>query len=222
MTYLAQASIPYYTGNARDVVTNTFHVDWGGGSAPIEADYANLTNAIAGFYEYIFNDTEARLDMAPWMVPALFRVVVYDLDDIPPRAAVSDTITPLTVDQATSSGLPPEVAIVLSYRAAYTAPGVPRARQRGRIYIGGLASGINPGSSSSFPVVTTGTRAFIGVAAEELIDNLALNDWTWVVYSRAGGGDTYPIVAGWVDGEPDTQRRRGRVNEDVRTPWPAA
>lgn len=220
MTYLVQAELPYYTGLARDVVANTFHFDYVGGGSAGETELIQLTNRVAGFYETVFaGSANDAISMAPWCDPTQFRVRIYDLDDTPPRVPVRDTTTPLTVVQTSTGATAPEIAYVLSYRADYTG-GVNRARQRGRLYLGGISSGIEAGTPSSFPSVNSQSRTCMADAALEMFDSPFSDNWAWVVYSRTGNV-SYPIVAGWVDGELDTQRRRGRVNEGLRTPWVA-
>lgn len=119
--------------------------------------------------------------------------------------------------------LPAEVAVVASFHADLTGlvevvPGAPagpagdtrpRARKRGRVFIGPLIQGTTE---------TAGTTArpnatFLGhlnAAMEDLRDKAALlaAGIAWIVYSdTAVAGDA--VVGGWVDDAYDTQRRRG-------------
>lgn len=220
MAWLLQVSFPYFTGLARDVVTNTFHFDWVGGSPPGDVQFETAAAAVAGFYEDVFDVAPAgALQMAPWVDPSQTRFVMYDLADPEPRVPVLDEVDAVTITQGETSVFPMEASMVLSYRAAY-APGVARARQRGRIYLGGLMSTeVSSGDATSFPQWSEDACEYVGSCAATFIGSLATTDWRWVVFSRAGGGATYEIVAGWVDAEIDTQRRRGNVLQGTRYPW---
>lgn len=220
MTYLMQVALPYYTGDASDVVVNTWHFDWGGGVAPVGSDYTALVTDLLDFYDTVLggNDSTNGLYLAPWINPSNVRFTLYDLDDTPPRVPVSDIYTGLGATPSTNSAMPLEASCVVSYRANY-ASGIPRARQRGRIYLGGFTSqGLEQGTTSSFPRFSANQISAIGSAAANFRTAALADDWVWVVYSRAGN-TSYPIVAGWVDAEIDTQRRRGNVLTGTRDPW---
>lgn len=220
MTYLCQVAIPYFSGDADDVIVNTFHVDWAGGGAITTGDYVNLRDRLITFYETAYNGEPSGpgLHFAPWVNIANVRFTVYDLDDPTPRVPVYDVYDAFDLSQPVNSSMPLEVACVVSYRANYQS-GVARARQRGRIYLGGFsANGMLVGTASNFPAFSSDMTNQIGIAAGNLLTNLISDDWVWVVYSRTGDA-SYPIVAGWVDTEFDTQRRRGNVNAGARDPW---
>ena len=217
MAYRFDVQIPYFTGLARDVVTNTFHLDHPL-TVPGPAELAAAADELVTFYESTFAGVPGGLEMAPWMRPADTRITAYDLDTTPPRVPVYDEVRALDVEQSSSTALPLEAAMVVSYRADYVG-GIPRARQRGRIYLGGLSgSSIESGLTSSFPQFSPASRLAASSSAAALVGNMELAGWVWVVYSRAGDREA-PIVAGWVDAEIDTQRRRGNVMHGTRTPW---
>lgn len=216
MTYQAQATIPYFSGLPEDVVTNVWHFDWLGGSAPTSTNYGNLQNLIAAFYELVFPES-GSITMAAWMVPANFRVKIYDLDDTPPRAPVWDGNTPLNVEQAESGTTPTEVSACLSYHGAIVS-GTNPARRRGRFYIGGLGATVAAGSPTSFPMLSSGLSDNLMAAAEHVLDSQGVIDWQWVVWSPTNQA-SIPVVGGWVDNSFDTQRRRG-VQATVRYTWP--
>lgn len=219
MTYLAQIAIPYYTGNADDVIVNTFHFEWGGGSPPVGSDYLALQTDIRNFYQAAYTGIAGTgLAFVPWVNLLNVRTTIYDLDDTPPRVPVYDNYAAITSTPTANSSMPLEAAMVVSYRANY-ASGIPRARQRGRIYLGGFsANGMTAGTSSVFPQFSANQLATVGSAAANFRTAALADDWIWVVYSRAGN-QSYPIVAGWVDAEIDTQRRRGNVLTGTRDPW---
>lgn len=219
MTYLMQVALPYFTGNADDVVVNTFHFDWGGGSPPAGGDFNNLvSNVLAAYQNWYEGEADGVLTLAPWINQTNVRFTVYDLDDAPPRVPVADQYDDLGVVAGTNSSTPMEASMCVSYRANYSS-GIPRARQRGRIYLGGFtANGMTPGTTSSFPQFSALQISNVGLIAEALRVAALADDWIWVVYSRAGAA-SYPIVGGWVDAEIDTQRRRGNVLTGTRDPW---
>lgn len=217
MTYLAQATIPWFTGLPTDVVTNTFHFDWGGTLPPDTPDFALITNVLANFYETIFPGS-GQITMASYADPAGFRVRIYNLDDAPPRVPLSDINTPLVVEHATQTLTVPETAICLSYHAALISGTNPR-RRRGRIYIGALGAWGETGTDASFPAPHAQLIANLADAGESILSGLSESDWTWVVYSTVNQ-EGYPVVGGWIDNAADTQRRRGNA-PTVRTTWPS-
>ena len=132
---------------------------------------------------------------------------------------------------ASTSNLPEEVAIVATFHAAYGSspervpgglPGPegdtrPRARLRGRIYLGPLSSAASnqPANEPARPHINL-QNSLVG-SMDRLATQLGTDGLRWSVFSptkaleaadiNAGGAD---VVAGWVDNAFDTQRRRGR------------
>lgn len=215
MTYEVQESIPYYTLIPTDVVTNTFHVSWVGGGSPLTADYTALCNNINTFYTTVYSPASA---MAAFMRPALARQRVYDLTQPIPRVPVFSRTSALTVSQDTVPSLPTETSVCLSLKAA-SVPGINPGSTRGRIYLGGLGTVWGTGgSTTSFPLVSTGGQNNPKNAAVTLLAALAAANWIWVVYSRKLA-TPFPVVGGFIDNAFDTQRRRGQVTT-ARTLWP--
>ena len=217
MTYLAVASFPYFTGLPEDVVVNTWHFNHDI-SVPTEGDFANFRDNLAVFYQTIYH--QAGLGYAPWLRPFLNTLKIYNLEDPEPRPTVYDAAMALTLGTAPTTGtVPPEVAVCLSYQAVAMA-GVPQARRRGRVFLGGLGTqAIFQGTVSSFPQVPSSQRTTIANAAIALGTSMAADNWVWVVYSRVLGS-TANVSNGWIDDEIDTQRRRGR-GATTRTLWDA-
>ena len=208
MTFLFEVTIPYFTGIPRDVVVNTWHANFVD-HPPTDSDFDAACTAINGFYENVYFDS-GFIRFAPWMNPAGNSIKAYNLADPIPRPIRFQTTMPLAATTpATSSDLPPETAICMSFQAVQIA-GVPQARRRGRIFLGGIATGVAAGSDSFFPVVNSTNRVAIAAAAVALKDALNTAGWLWVIYSRAGASSA-EAVNGWVDDAPDTQRRRGRA-----------
>lgn len=112
-----------------------------------------------------------------------------------------------------SSPLPAEVAICLSYHSAFgtdleeSGSMRPKARDRGRIYLGPLnILTLSEDSAGHEAFVTPNCRQTIAEAAAGFGADLDLA--TWCVWSRADAA-LKPVVAGYVDNAFDVQRRRG-------------
>ena len=158
--------------------------------------------------------------MATYAAPNITRMKMYNLADPKPRVPVLDELVPLTVTQDTSTILPPEVAIVLSYHATFVS-GSARASQRGRMYLGvvGVAGGITPGSGGTFPRIESTLRTALGNKMKSLAGTALTHDWVMVVHSEKLNQD-FVVTGGYVDNALDTQRRRG-VATTARTTWTA-
>lgn len=204
--FLAQARLPYFTNVARDVAVNTFHF-----SAPDNT--AALAGAVAGKVIQFY--TQAGVvdgdKIGGFLSPVVKRtagaleVKVYDMSQPKPRVPVA--ITTGTVPMALNGdALPLEIAVCASYKSAYTA-GISNARLRGRIYLGPLnAAAITNGTSSTFPAVSSRFITAISNSCKILSQDSG-NGIRWAVYSRVGTM-LNTIDSGWIDNEPDTQRRR--------------
>jgi hypothetical protein len=132
-----------------------------------------------------------------------------------------------------NSNIPCEVAGVLSMRADYTgvvergasgsipstdaaidqgAPAThtgvtrPRARRRGRLFIGPLTTDGIDIQQPQPPLSGAFTAALRAAAVRMKIGNTATGNWS--VWSRRDA-TLYLIDQGWTDNAPDTQRRRG-------------
>lgn len=214
--HLAKVTIPYFTAIPEDVIVNTWHFD-SVASDPGETEYADLLELLSAFYDTVYS-TAGVLTFAPWVRPANNTLQVYRLSDPSPRSPryeSSLTIGDTTTTAAT--GTSPEVAVCLSYQADVTS-GIPQARRRGRIFLGGFAQPMTAGTTVLFPTIGPSQRTQIADAAETMLANSVAAGWIWIVHSRTVAGDSV-VTNGWVDDEPDTQRRRGRTPL-VRTTWP--
>lgn len=140
--------------------------------------------------------------------PATFKV--YDLSDAEPRSPVYDST--ISISGTSGQYLPPEVALVLSYRALYRS-GVPKGRCRGRVYLGPFATASNSNGRPSSALLTA-----VGTAAAALLtSSQASTDTVWRVHSEMeGDSSSQNVTGGWVDDEWDTQRRRS-LNLTTRT-----
>lgn len=114
-----------------------------------------------------------------------------------------------------NEGLPDECAICISYHSDF---GVdresvgntrPKARDRGRMYIGPLATGcVSIPDPNKEAVVTPNCLSTMRDAMSTLVVNPNLV--TWCLWSRADAA-LKPVVGGFVDNAFDVQRRRGNA-----------
>lgn len=201
-------TMPTASNIPADSVTNTFHFEGSG------ADPDNVFDMIEDFYNTPATGASQRV--ASWLSKALAgegsTMKLYDLADDEPRSPVATRVWEVDSPSA-AAALPSEVAFCLSYQAAM-ASGVPRARRRGRIYLGPLSEST---SVDGVPAATFQEDVLLS-ASELLAASDASVSWTWVVYSpTTSTGHT--VVGGWVDNAFDTQRRRG-PQATARTLWP--
>lgn len=210
-------TFPAITGLARDNVVNSFTFSQAGGILPGDMD--DIFTALNQFYEAV--DALVLNPVISYIGPAVSRsapVVVrfYDIDGhlngspagSPVRINASDWSPGAS---ASATGLPSEVAVCLTAYADFGSdvefgPGTrPRARDRGRVYIG--------------PLNTTAQTTAIGRTRPDpaLLTNLAEAGARlarapmgpdWVVWSRRAAA-VKNVTSVSVDDAFDTQRRRG-------------
>lgn len=179
-----------------DWVTNTWHFDDGG---DWDAVAVEVLNQLEDFY-FVMRDYYPSIiaGNGHWMR-------VYRVSDPKPRAPIEEF--EWAFGTAPSGGpIPTEVAAVLSYEAGGVS-GIPQARRRGRIYLGPFNGG-PLGSDGRFAgaFLTAVTNA----ADVILTASLASTTWKWSTHSKVLGTGA-EVMNGWMDNEPDTQRRRGRA-----------
>jgi hypothetical protein len=210
----AQITIPFFTNIPTDVITNTLH--FANPIASMQTIADEITPEIQDFYEAIYGGS---FGIAAYCSPLLATVSWYDLADPPPRVPYTLPM-PITAAVETATSIPTEVATVLSFQADPES-GIPQARRRNRIYIGGLTPNhVSTATGDNFPTIGTTFRAALGDAALlNFITNLSGSDTVWVARSETAN-TTVPVTNGWVDNSPDTQRRRS-VEATARTLWPA-
>lgn len=203
-------------GLPRDRVVNTFsfvsEVDLA------EMDLDDISSAIEDFYN--LEDATVDLAIGKHMSPAISRIALpvvrhYFMDGhlngTPAGSPHRIDTWSANLAAASATALPAEVACVLSFHSEYNlsaefAPGSrPRARKRGRLYIGPLnQSTLTTSSLRAVPAPAFTTRlADAGVRLRDR-DDVA----KWAVWSRTAG-TMFPVTGLWVDDEFDTQRRRG-------------
>jgi hypothetical protein len=205
----AVVTIPPVSGIARDSIQIGFHFD--NPSLSVDSNIKAFFNTVA---------TGGLVAVNGYMSPTLShvtnsaRIQYYDL-----TAALggSGTLGPpiSTTFFALGGGggtpLPSELALALSYHAEYTTipehgPGArPRARYRGRIYLGPLTTAAMAQDSTTHrSIVSPGASQSIVASAKALL----LAEPSWSVWSRKDRV-LRRVVGGWLDDAFDIQRRRG-------------
>jgi hypothetical protein len=214
--YRFQVTLPYFTNMPSDVITNDWCFSWLIGT-PSESNFDAQRDNLTAFYEAIYQIGAGDNAGAPWVSWDDARLKVYNIGDTPPRAPVYESDMPIDIAPNTDSTTPLECAVCLSFQGDAIS-GVPQARRRGRIFLGGWANIVDPGDDTSFPQITSIVPAGIASEANTLATASTADAWIWSVYSRVNGTAT-AVTNGWVDNELDTQRRR-QVAATSRTVFP--
>lgn len=202
------------SGLPDDVFVNDFAFRLRAGGTPSAAQLDDLFTAVDIFYN---TTTSTALSVSDFIGEAVDRAVTHELQAFSISAGGSPIATDAWLGPAApptlNSNMPVEVCGVLSFHADLT--GVleetgatrPRARRRGRIYLGPLTSDavdITADNPLLLPTFLTTMRA----AANLMGDSADTDGWDWSVWSRADD-ELYVITGGWTDNAPDIQRRRG-------------
>lgn len=196
------------TGLPEDASVNVWHFahrDFNPGTT--EQDSANdCIDRLESFYQEI--DQIYSAENGPVIV-----CKAYNLESPEPRTPLLERN--IDVTPSGTVGFPHEVAICLSM-AAEMVSGQPRARRRGRVYLGPIQSGASVSGGGRVSVSPT-TMGIITDAAVAAFDTgLGPEDPRLVVYSRTDdengvsvANSCHDVVTMWVDDAWDTQRRRG-------------
>jgi hypothetical protein len=181
-----------------DKFVNTFHF-----SNPFTSA-ALAQSAVRDFY---LNTRSSTRSLGYHLSPSIlrnFEIRVYNLGDPEPRVPQIFNWTLPTRPPQSSTGIPEEAAVCLSFHGA-----PPRtARRRGRIYFGPMGSTgeqISPAGDAVFTRVTNNLIDDLIEAGEGL---LASNQG-WAIRSTVPTENFVQVTGGWVDNRLDTQRRRG-------------
>lgn len=213
--YVAQVTMPYLSGLPADVVVNSFHFDAVQATDSLE----EIADALQDFYT---GDDAQNRSVSAWMGAYVSRVVgaasikIYDWALPEPRPPIWESTFTLDAPSQ-ASNLPLEVALCTSYAAAPIA-GVPRARQRGRVFIGPLIGSANTSATGQPPrpdTVLVEDLAAATLRLASLGSSPGLPKFS--VFSRVDQ-TLYTVDHGWVDNEFDTQRRR-QVKATGRSAW---
>lgn len=137
--------------------------------------------------------------------------------DIPSEVAVCVSfhadLTGQVEEGAVDNAIPtPAQAVRFGAPAVHSGRDRPRARRRGRFYIGPLSFGAVQTSGGAQCLVQPNLITALKDAASRKI---AANTYDWVVWSRRDAA-THVITGGYIDNEFDTVRRR-RIKTTTRT-----
>lgn len=204
------------TGLSKDVMTNTMHfltdeTDLTIVAGDIVDEWSVFLHAIDGSMSDDIYDTEVN-------------VVFFDMSDPEPRAPIySDTVN-LTL-AATGTSLPLECSMVVSFAGPVTS-GPGQGRRRGRIYLPAFVTAAvvsSAGNVSWEPTTVTAFAAAFASWASQPAGSLSatalqvFSPTTFASTSSLSASMT-PVTRGWIDNEPDTQRRRG-TEAGTKTPF---
>jgi hypothetical protein len=204
----SQVVLQAFTNKVEDRYVNTFHF--------FNNDtYAVHQPVVAAALSQFFIGTATGGTTGPGanLAPCVSRTVTvnhYDLAQPEPRIPTTQTITLPTA--VSTSNLPQELAVVLSFRGSLPI----HPRRRGRIFFGPLANhadNLSPGSSGAFSFVGAILRQRLVEHAKDLRNNSLAG---WAVRSEVPAINYVAIDAGYVDDAFDIQRRRGHETT-VRT-----
>jgi len=210
------------SGLPEDQVVNDFAFRFDGTPGPTE--YAAMFDLVDEFYNVaavtntVGNYISRAVNRSATHELAAYHITAGPLGS--PVASIPWLGPPTPTD---TNGVPREVAAVLSFHADLTGvleegPGDtrPRARRRGRLFIGPLTSNAVNVTTPPFFLADALTLA-MRENAVKLMDDSGTADMPWSVWSRADA-TLYPVIGGWTDNAPDTQRRRG-PDATVRVTW---
>lgn len=226
-TYFAQVQIPYLTGQARDVATNTFAFRGLSAATSQEDDAEAVAGVLQSFYDTANPTSGIALSgfMSEVLDTTIARFKVYDLGDDRPRFPRADEIANIGPPNA---GLPApsEVCVFMEARRTPTS-GFNPARESGGISFGPIAyiaTGAGPTVQQepvvNTPIVSGNLRIAMAEAAIRLKADANAVDLAWSIFSRASAGpDTE--AAPWTDTELLTATKpvlqvRININFDIQ------
>lgn len=206
-TYFAQAAAHRKTGIPADDAVNTWCFQ-SNSMIPVEEQITAIFSAMGAFYNAI------DLYLSP-VLTGTGTMKIYDLADPEPRTPIAEQSG--TFFSPTGQPIPEEIAVCLSFHGIYES-GEPKARRRGRVYVGPL-------SANAFDATVDPDRTYVNPemiealhqAQSEMFDILSAENVLHCVWSRADN-EFYDVTTYWVDNALDVQRRRGPAATS-RTSW---
>lgn len=229
---LCRITLPYVSGLPQDVAVNDFVVEF---DPTDETERSDVGDALIAFY----NDVPTGLSgiyVAKFLGTQLSRsslaasIDYYDLtghlDGTPHGSPVASRSWTLAAAIGSGSNQPDQLALVNSFHGdlgsllEIVGDTRPKARRRGRIYLGPLRQDYQTLDANNSPRPTDAMRECINVASHDLADALTFDSETatrWHVWSRAGEA-TYTITGGSVDNRFDALRKRSADATD-RDGW---
>lgn len=215
---LADVVLHHKSGLPRDSVVNTF--TFATVNPLDDAESGAIRDDLAAFYNTIPSGHNA---IAGFIGSQISRTVAVDVKcyDLTGHLDGSAHGSPDFIQTfmlgprvAGATDLPSELCSALSFRAAYvddpefSPTGRPRARDRGRVYIGPLtASTFTQDDTTGRVSLTQSFRETMTIAGAALRDAPGR---AWSVWSRRNAV-IEPVVAVWCDDAFDVQRRRGEA-----------
>lgn len=211
--YRIDCVFPMFTGLPRDIVMNTLHFDSINDTETFATEVSDLLDP---FFLALYPALQSlRASYIDW---PNFKYRIFNLDDPTPRVPVEVT-GPYFDSGSGASTIPTEVAAVASFFSAGV-PGQVYQRKYNRIFFGALMpQWLVASSTNNFPRISTEYQEAMRDAMEDLQARALISVGTWVQVSNAGGTlRTLPVIGGFVDNSPDTQRRRS-VDSNARVDW---
>lgn len=212
-------SYPRTTGLSADTQTNTIYV-----GSDTEADPDDVISIADGEINQFVDAIDQLLPSSMFLNHV--DKIYFDMLDDEPR--VPRVITTHTTSLNNDPSLPLETSMVVSFEGERIS-GVNQQRRRGRIYLPTMVNTITQDTTDYVRWAGLQTAAVAG-AAETMKADLLSASCSWAVWSRtiasatagstlvkARAATTY-IIGGFVDNEPDTQRRRGGP-QGTKTNW---
>jgi hypothetical protein len=201
----AQVSLQRASELPEDLIVNTFYFRTPTLVGPTEAEFTAIQTACAGVYN---SSTGSGTAIGTYMSSLLAAGTVhtvkqYNMDLPKPRPPARTG--QFSIMDATGQGLPAEVSLCLSYRAALIA-GVDPKNRRGRVYIGPFDTGALANQQNGSDVLPA--QGLMNALRDAGVRLMNLTSVLWVVYSPTNNNNL-EIVNVHCDNAFDTQRRRG-------------
>lgn len=210
---LVRTAMQAASGLPADEVVNDFAFQF-----PSAVTDANITDAFA-WVDNFYRETKSNgRKLSEWISNQIARTSTHSL--LAYQITAGPLGSPLRIDPwlgpdtaTVAAGLPTEVCGVLSFHADMT--GVmeesgatrPKARRRGRVFIGPLTTAAIVTSAPPYVLDTTFLTT-LRLSAIDMMDQTTTGGAKWCVWSRKDAV-LREVVGGWTDNAPDIQRRRG-------------
>lgn len=200
-TYRVQIRYPLYGGDDQ-TATNTLYFR---GNDPLTAEGTDISEILDRVQAYI-NAVRGQMPSTVFGASMTPVIVIYRMSDVPPRLPIFEGTDGSYTPSATQA-YPSDIAICLSFRADYTS-GTPRARKRGRIFIGPVIANAGTTVANQGVRITAAAITAVLAGATALATQVGSPLW-WVQWSETDG--TWNLITeAWVDNQFDTRRSRDR------------